>query len=152
NCKSPIGNTAVTWSVVSGSATLFNTISTSDGQGRVSTGVQLGQNPGGVVIRVAIGNVASADFNITNQVVGASISVTSGNNQTVNTGQNFPQPVVFTVKDINGSPVAGVTVTFAVVSGSGGVNPTSAVTTALGQASTTVSAGVPAGQIVISGS
>jgi uncharacterized protein (TIGR03437 family) len=151
-CANIVGGVPVTWSVVSGSATLVNTISVSSNNGSVSTQVKLGQTPGQVKISVAIGNLTQVIFTLTNQVVVASLTLTGGNNQTTVTGQTFPQPLTFTVKDVSGNPVPGIVVNFAVVSGSAGVNPTSATTNAQGNASTTVTAGVPAGAIVISGS
>jgi uncharacterized protein (TIGR03437 family) len=148
-CGAVTGGVPVNWSVVSGSATLVNTISVSDSGGRVSTRVLLGQSPGQIKVRVAIGNITQAEFTITNQVVVTSLTVNSGNNQTSVTGQNFAQPVTFIVRDVNSNPVAGIVVNFSVVSGSAGVNPTTATTNAQGIVSTTVSAGVPAGPIVI---
>jgi uncharacterized protein (TIGR03437 family) len=151
-CGAVTGGVKVTWTVTQGSATLLNTVSLSDSGGRVSTGVQLGQTPGAVQVTVAIGSVTQAVFNITNQVVVNSLTVTGGNNQTTTTGSNFALPVTFTVTDVAGKPVAGILLTFTVTTGSAGVTPSSATTNAAGQASTVVSAGVPAGPITITAS
>ncbi len=148
-CGSPISGVQVNWTVVSGSATLSSTVSTSDSQGHVSTKVALGQAAGAVQVRVAIGNTVQATFQLTNQVVVTGITLTSGNNQTVTTGQTYPLPLTFTVHDSGGNPVPGVLVTFTVTSGSATTNPVSATTGTTGTASTTVSATTPAGNIVI---
>ncbi len=140
-CSALIGGIPVTWSVVSGSATLVNVVSVSDAAGRVSARVVLGQTPGPIQVRVAIGTVTQAVFTLTNQVVVTSLTVNSGNNQSGVTGQNFAQPVTFIVRDVNNNPVSGIVVNFAVVSGSAGINPPSATTNAQGSVSTTVSAG-----------
>src|SRR5262249_53339361 len=42
----------------------------------------------------------------------ASITVSSGNNQSANTGQNFASPLVALVKNANNNPVQGVSVTY----------------------------------------
>lgn len=147
-CNQPAAGAQVTWAVVQGSATLTNTVTTSDAQGRVSTGVTLGQTPGPVQVRVSLGTTAQATFQLTNQVVIAGVSVSSGNNQTAIVGQAFAQPVTFQVVDNQGNAVPGIVVTFA-VSGGGTVSPATATTDATGKASTTVTAGSTAGNIVI---
>lgn len=53
----------------------------------------------------------------------------------------LPSPLVVAAVDAFGNPVAGVTVSFAVTAGGGGVNPATAVTNAVGRASTTFSLG-----------
>ena len=63
------------------------------------------------------------------------ISAISGNQQNGAPGANLPQPLVVVVKDQNGNPMAGQTVTFAASPG-GQVQPASAVTDANGMAHT----------------
>ncbi|PPS42787.1 N,N-dimethylformamidase beta subunit family domain-containing protein [Chroococcidiopsis sp. TS-821] len=69
------------------------------------------------------------------------ITIVSGNNQNGNAGAALPEPLVVQVKDTTGNPQAGVTVTFAVTAGGGSVSPTTAITNANGQASTTLTLG-----------
>ena len=151
-CGTPVVGGAVTWQVTKGSATLVSTVNTSDGQGRVSTKVTLGQSAGSVTITVSTAGGITAAFTVTNQVIVSSIAVVSGNAQIGGTGANFGAPVVFVVKDNNGNAIPGITVNFAVVSGSGSVNPVSATTSSTGTAQTTVTAGATPGAIVVSGS
>ncbi|MFB2773263.1 N,N-dimethylformamidase beta subunit family domain-containing protein [Pelatocladus sp. BLCC-F211] len=73
------------------------------------------------------------------------ITKVSGDNQTGATGATLPNPLVVQVKDSAGNPQSGVTVNFAVTAGGGSVSPTSAVTNASGQASTTLTLGANPG-------
>jgi uncharacterized protein (TIGR03437 family) len=151
-CGGPVSGVQGTWKVTSGSATLTNTVSTSDSAGRLSTKVVLGQIPGPVQITLTVANIGVVTFNATNTVVIQSVKVFSGSGQTGYTLAAFPQPVVFQVKDAQGNVLPGVNVSFSVASGSGSVNPPSALTDAQGRAATTVTAGATAGVITVTGS
>jgi uncharacterized protein (TIGR03437 family) len=140
-------NTPVVWAVKSGSATLVNTVSVTDFQGRVSTGVKLGQIPGPVTITVTSGTIVQT-FTLTNSIIVSGITTVSGNAQSGQTGQAFLQPVAFQVKDNNGNGIPGIVVTFN-VTGPGTVNPGSATTDTTGRAQTTVTATATPGTIVI---
>lgn len=140
--------TSVTWAVTQGSATLQNTVSTSDASGRVSTRVTLGNTPGTVQVKVSAGS-ASATFNLTVSVSVGGLSVVSGNSQTAAINTAFAQPIVVAVTDTDGKPLAGAPVAFAVTSGSATVSSATATSDSSGQASTTVSAGGTSGAIVI---
>jgi hypothetical protein len=67
-----------------------------------------------------------ADFTLTNTTVGvaASVTVVSGNGQSVQPGATFASPLVVSVTDSSGDPVAGATVAFAVQPGSSGASAT----------------------------
>lgn len=73
------------------------------------------------------------------------ITKAGGDNQTGTAGTTLPNPLVVQINDPSGNPQAGVTVDFAVTSGSGSVSPASAVTNASGQASTTLTLGAAPG-------
>ena len=75
----------------------------------------------------------------------STITKVSGDNQTGATGSILANPLVVEVKDSASSPQSGVTVNFAVTAGGGSVSPTSAVTNASGQASTTLTLGASPG-------
>jgi uncharacterized protein (TIGR03437 family) len=149
NCGTPVSGIPVTWKVTQGSATLANTVSTSDAGGNVSTKVVLGAIPGPVQVIVSLSTTSQVTFSATNNVTVASITITSGNNQTSVAGQPFANPLTFTVKDSNGSPLSGVPVTFSVLSGSASLNPASVNTNSAGQASVNVSAGFTPGPVVV---
>jgi uncharacterized protein (TIGR03437 family) len=140
NCGNSKPALAVTWAVTQGSATLTNTLSTSDGGGNVHTSVLMGQTPGPVQVTVSIGS-SSVVFSLTNQVSVAGIQLTSGGGQSVLPNQAFPQPLIFSVTDVNHNPVPGIVVTFAAATGSATVNPQTATTNSSGQVTTNVTAG-----------
>ncbi|NDJ24006.1 DUF4082 domain-containing protein [Nostoc sp. B(2019)] len=79
-------------------------------------------------------------------VVGSSLIKVSGDNQSGETGETLPNPLVVRVVNAQNNPQSGVTVNFVVTSGGGSVSPVSVVTNASGQASTTLTLGpVPSG-------
>lgn len=142
----------VTWEVVTAnSLTLFNTISVSDFNGRVSTRVRGGTTAGTFQVRVRINNTTlSTVFNVTIENVVGGFSKVSGDNQpTVVINTQFPSPLVVLVFDQANRPLSNVQVNFAVASGSATVSPAVATTNAQGQASVTVTAGSQAGTITI---
>jgi uncharacterized protein (TIGR03437 family) len=151
-CGRQIAGASGAWRVVSGSATLEQTSSVSDSNGRLTTRVRMGQTPGGVVIEVSLENGQKVTFNLTNEIVVASLTLVSGNNQSVIVNQQFPQPLVFAVRDINNNPVTGAQLVFAVLSGSATPSPASVTTDAQGRGSTTVIAGSIAGLVTIQAS
>ena len=91
-----------------------------------------------VVTASVAGLAASASFSLTNTPgPAASITATSGTPQTTSIGTVFASPLVATVKDSNGNPVSGATVTFsAPLSGPSGTftGPNLAITMTSGTA------------------
>jgi len=143
----------VTWAPqTAGSITLSNTSTVTGSNGRASTRVQLGPNPGTFDLKVTVdGKDVIFKVKVETQVNG--FEKVSGDNQTgVITGQPFPSPLVVRVTDTLGQPMAGVTVNFTVMSGQAAVSANSVVTASNGQASMNVTAGVAAGNISISAS
>ncbi|NIW09753.1 MAG: hypothetical protein GWN33_03925, partial [Gammaproteobacteria bacterium] len=59
----------------------------------------------------------------------------SGDNQTAIVNTSLSSPFVVRVNDAFGNPVSGITITWAVGSGAGAINPTSSVTGVNGQTS-----------------
>ena len=82
--------------------------------------------------------------------VATSISVASGGAQTGLISTALALPVVIQVNDAGSNPVAGTTVTFAVVTGGGSVSPLSGVSNAAGQVQTTWTLGATVGAQSIS--
>jgi len=147
----PLPGVNVTWTVSSGSGTLFNVRNQSDSQGRVSANLTLGSSPGAVSIRVTVDGqpqVAAAVFTETVNLAVSGFTTVSGNNQSTAISTAFPAPLVVQVTN-NGQPVAGVTVNFAVTSGSATANPPNPQTNAQGQAQTTIQAGATTGAVVV---
>ena len=79
----------------------------------------------------------------------AAIAAVSGAGQSGLIGSTLASPVVFEVTTAADVPVSGVTVTFAVTTGTATLTPTTAVTDANGAASTQVTLGASAGSVEI---
>ena len=152
-CENPIQGVSVTWTVEPPeAATLINTISTTDGQGRSSTLVQLGNRPGPFTITVTSGSL-EAVFTLTVEVDATQLAIVSGNNQTLALGETTPLPLVVEARDDNNQGVPGVEVTFAVIQGSATITTdTTVMTNALGRAQVFVQAGTVLGTIRIGAS
>ncbi len=120
------------WSVgESGSATLTNTISKTNNNGSVSTGVILGSTPGVVTVTVtytpATGSPVVGTFTLTNSVVLSAVAAASGGEAELpRSTRHLPNPLVVAVKDAHGNPLAGVTVTYAVTTGAATFTPRAA--------------------------
>lgn len=124
---------------------VFNpTSATSDAAGAVTTRVRATQASAITITVVVSGQtIGSTGLSVgSRQGIPASISIVSGNNQTVRIGQNFPQLLVIAVYDAGGQPVAGASVDWGTAVGDG-----RKITDANGQSSAlyTLPAGWPAG-------
>jgi uncharacterized protein (TIGR03437 family) len=156
----PLGSVPVVWSVTQGFGTLTGTRSSTDTTGRVSTNLTLGSTAGAVNVQVAVApgtptannQPVSAIFTANVNVVISALQKLSGDNQDAALGAQFTSPLVVQVNNVQGQPVAGVPVAFAVATGSGAVATATATTDALGRASTTVTAGQTAGSLVVTAS
>jgi len=134
-------------------ARLVNPSQLTNSAGRVAARVTLGTRPGNLIVRVrAAGATAAANFNLRAVVPVAGMVKISGDNQTAVISQAFAAPLVVEVRNAQMSPLAGVTVTFAVTSGSATLGAATAVTGGDGRASVTVQAGATAGSIAVTAS
>lgn len=79
----------------------------------------------------------------------SAIARVSGNGQVGLVGQPLSLPLVVKVTGASNTPIKGVSVMFAVVSGAGSVSPSTTTTDSLGQAKTTVTLGSVAGSDTI---
>jgi len=143
----PVPGAAASWTVLSGSATLFNTGTQTNYSGQVSTGVTLGSTPGPVKIQVTAG---TGSFVFTATVTGTlNLTKVDGDNQTAIIGTQFAKPLTVQVTgDSSVGPIAGAGVTFSVTGGSATLS-TPAATDANGKTSVTVTAGQTAGTIQV---
>jgi uncharacterized protein (TIGR03437 family) len=81
---------------------------------------------------------------------GANVAIVTGNNQTVAANQPVPSPLVVTVTDNSGKPLAGTLVSFAVAGGSANiVAPAQILTDATGTASAGVMMGPASGPVTV---
>lgn len=157
----------VTWTVQAGSATLFQTISTSGrgvvadpnnpsgssvaSDGLVSTNLRLGNSPGDIRVRVAVSPTIYADYTITNTLALSSLTKVDGDSQSAAVSQPFAKALVVEVRDTNGAVAANTPVTFTT---SGGVllSSTVANTNASGRAQVTATAGGTVGTFQVTAS
>jgi len=143
NAGNPVPNYTVTFSGPSGLVFTSPTVQTSS-TGVATTRVHatlagtfqifvVGQGATLGSVSLAVGSQAG---------IPASISIVSGDNQTVKIGQNFPLPLVVVVKDASGHPVSGALVDWGTAVGDG-----RKVTDSNGQSSATyyLTANWPAG-------
>ena len=101
-CENAVQGENVTWSVEPPEAAmLVNTISTTDGQGRASTLVRLGNRPGPFTITATSGSL-TAVFNLMVVVDATQLAIISGNNQTLALEEVAPFPLVVEARDDNG--------------------------------------------------
>ena len=150
-CGNPVSGVDVSWAVdPPEAASLLNVISISDGRGRSSVVVQLGDQPRAFSVTATSG-LFSATFNLTVAAPPAQLAVISGNTQNVVLGQTIAQPLVVEVQDDQGGGVSGVQVLFTVVEGSAMLTPgAAAVTDSQGLASVFVQAGDRVGLVRVS--
>jgi uncharacterized protein (TIGR03437 family) len=146
----PSDGASVTWSVLSGSVTLSNEYQASASNGQVSARVTGGGTGGAAQVQVKLTNnsAVQATFSVNVNVIVTAFAIVSGNNQSVATGKAFADPLIVQVND-QSLPVAGVTVNFAVASGSAALSAVSATTNAQGQAQVNITAGATAGPITV---
>jgi outer membrane autotransporter protein len=145
----PISGIGITWSIVSGSATLNAPGNTTDASGRAQTGITFGPTPGPVVVRAVRQDLPGApvDFNLTSTLV-RTLSAVSGNGQTGPTNAPLPSPLVIEARD-NGAPISGIGITWSIVSGSATLNAPGNTTDASGRAQTGITFGNTPGPVVI---
>ena len=133
------GDGNVTWSVLSGPATLTSSTTTTDANGHVTASFNFGATPGTSIIQ-ASGTDPNAQFvqiTVVTLANNQSLTIVSGNNQTL-VGGTTSAPLVVQLKDVNNAPVVGASIDWTVANGH--LGSASSVTDASGKASNTVSA------------
>ena len=138
----PVSGVSITWAVTAGGGSVNTTGATTTGATGLATltswtlGASAGLN---TVTATSAGLSGSPVTFNANGVASAptQIAVTSGGAQTGVTAGSAATATQFTVRDAGNNPVQGVTVSFAVNTGSGSLSVPSAVTNASGQASVT---------------
>ncbi|WP_334131146.1 autotransporter domain-containing protein, partial [Silanimonas lenta] len=147
----------ITWTVVSGDATLVSPTSPTDAAGRAQTGLQFGPTPGTVVVRAARNDDLSVfvEFTLTSTLV-RTVSIVSGANQQGLPGLPLPSPIVVEVR-ANGLPEAGIEVDLsasgsASVAGSDATPKLVKLTDGAGRASFVVTLGPSPGPVTLTAS
>ncbi|WP_175484977.1 Ig-like domain-containing protein, partial [Pseudovibrio axinellae] len=148
----PVAGEPVTFTAPSSGAGLSSVsqTATTNSAGEASLSVSANASAGGpyTVEASVVGVGSTADFSLTNDAgAAASLSVTSGDNQNTTISSSFSNPLVVTVEDAGGNPVAGEPVTFTAPSSGAGLSSVSqtATTNSAGEASLSVSANASAG-------
>ena len=146
----PMVGQTVNWSVVGGSAILSSGTSITDGSGYAPVSFTYGSFAGPITFRAtAFGGVASVDMHAT-AVTANSLTKLTGDAQSGAPGTSLPVALkVQIVPPAIGDVVLGVPINFTVISGSASVTVGSALTDALGQASTTVNLGLTPGAVSV---
>ena len=144
---SPSVGSAVVWAVVTpGSLSIDASEVTTDSQGQASATVSAGGATGTYQVTATVGgNTATFDLTIDDAGATQTLEVVSGNGQSAMAGAAFTYPLVVQVLDGIMNPVPGVTVTFAVASGSVTLSAATVDSSASGYASVTATAGSLAG-------
>ncbi len=139
--NNPFEGAQVTFTVTAGGGTLSTATDTTDANGRASSTLTLGSEPGTNTVSVRVAKLKPAAFIATGQAIPQSLAKLSGDEQQAAPGASLPQPLVVSVVDQNGDPFPGAEATFSVTAGGGMLSATTATTDANGQAATTLTLG-----------
>ena len=134
----PVSGLFVTFIHDGGSLSTILDVTGSNGQ--AETTLTLGSDIGTTTVTVHAGR-ASVTFKVTVALPPTRLAKVSGDNQSGHTGATLAHPFVVEVRDTNGDPVAGATVTFTVTGGGGSVSPETKRTNTRGRASTRLTLG-----------
>lgn len=133
----PVPGVSVTFTVITGGGTVTGSPVTTNGNGVATVGSwRLGPVAGANSLRASAAGLPVVTFNATGTAGSASaVAIASGDNQSAIQGTAVVAQPTVRVTDAGGNPVAGATVTFAVVGGGGVATGVNQVTDALGLAS-----------------
>ena len=137
----PLPGANVTFTVTAGGGSLSATTDTTDADGRAAATLTLGSQPGPNTVKATVAELEPVTFTATGLTVPQSLTQISGDEQKGPAGAALPEPFVVEVRDQNGTPFAGATVTFTVTAGEGTLSATTATTDANGRASTILTLG-----------
>ena len=140
----PIVGAVVTFAVTTGGETLSVT-ATTDANGRASTRLTLGSDPGPNTVEASVEGFEPVSFTAVGHSIYHSLTKVSGDEQQGLAGIQLTEPFVVLVLDEHGEPIVGAVVTFAVTTGGGTLSAITATTDANGRASTRLTLGSDAG-------
>ena len=121
--------------------TLSATTATTDANGRATTTLTLGSQPGRNTVTARVARLNPVSFVAAGQAIPQSLTKLSGDGQQGAPGASLAQPFVVSVLDQNAAAFPGATVTFAVTGGGGSLSTTTATTDANGRAASTLTLG-----------
>lgn len=129
----PVPGVPVVFTVTGGGGSVPAGTAATDANGIATAGNwTLGAAAGPNTLSAVVGGLPPVQFTATGVPVPASLTINAGNNQTAPAGLPVPIPPSVVVRDAQGNPVAGVTVSFAVTGGGGRLTGASAPTSASG--------------------
>jgi adhesin/invasin len=131
----PMVGVAVAFSVTAGGGSVSpaNVVTGADGLAQL-TSWTLGSAAGINGVSAAVAGLPAVGFSATGTLVASSIAATTSTDQQAPAGSAVTEPPGVVVRDQGGTPMQGVSVTFAVTAGGGVVSPTTVVTDATGNA------------------
>ena len=133
----PKAGVVVSFAVTSGGGSLNAASVITDATGLASVKWTLGNSAGPQTAIASVTGLAPLTFTATAQAGPAdALTIVSGNNQSGSPGAPLPDSLRVRLTDKFGNPVAGVTILWTPIAGSGIVSPTSSVTDANGRAAT----------------
>ena len=136
----PFPGAEVTFSVTAGGGALSETTVTTDANGRASTTLTLGNEPGRNTVVARVAELKPVIFSATEKGKPSTLTKVSGDGQQGPAGAPLAEPFVVSVLDQNGNPFAGAIVHFA-ITGRGALSTFTAVTDTNGRAFTTLTLG-----------
>lgn len=136
--ENPVPGIVVTFSAGGTNGTVSPTTATTDATGIASTSWRLGGTAGPQRLTASVDGQPSLGTIGFDAIARAGVPIThvvhAGNGQTATAGTAVPTRPATRIRDANGNPVAGIAVTFAVVSGGGTVTAAATTTDAMGVA------------------
>ena len=131
----PIPNGQVMWTVVSGGGSLGEGVaSTTDAEGVAQNRWRLGNVPGEQRVRATVRGLPPIELTATTLYPGATLAIYSGNGQTATQYDSLTQPLVVRVARADGTPIEGVTVSWATSGTYAGMKFARTVTNSTGRA------------------
>ncbi len=144
----PVSGQPIAWVVTGGSATVASPSTNTDPTGQATVNFTYGNNPGAIVISAsAYGGLQVVNFNETATNATALLKIT-GDGQSGAPGAPLPVALKVRIQAPPGS-LAGVPITFTVLSGSATVTVSSTTTDPLGEAKTNVKLGLTPGTVKV---
>jgi hypothetical protein len=133
----PVAGQTVAWTVTAGGGVVFPATSVTGANGVARTRWALGpQFEGAQVLRASAGLTLTTEFTANVLLPGdAAVVKVSGDAQTGTVGQVLGEPLVVRVQRADGSPLAGIPVTFTLPALFGSISPATAVSDADGRVS-----------------
>ena len=140
----PLEGTTVTFTVLTGGGILSAETTRTNANGLATSTLRLGTDAVINTVEVSVEGLSESVTFIA-EALPPTLTSTSGNNQIAAVGTALANPFVVKVRDGNGTPLAGVTVTFVVRTGGGTLSTGTTTTDASGQADSTLRLGTEAG-------